>query len=153
VYFEEKLSYYLTKSKLLSNNFEKNVRVSFLSSFTINGIEECFKVKCTEKKIDCTTYLGGYNQYNQEILNSKSKLYQFNPDITFVILDTRSILGDLWYSSYSFDENQRKDFISQKFEEIKNLIEIFIKNSKSKLVISNFSVPSKSSYGISKTKI
>ena len=152
MYFEEKLSYYLTKSKLLSNNFEKNVRVSFLSSFTINGIEECFKVKCTEKKIDCTTYLGGYNQYNQEILNSKSKLYQFNPDITFVILDTRSILGDLWYSSYSFDENQRKDFISQKFEEIKNLIEIFIKNSKSKLVISNFSVPSKSSYGISETK-
>ena len=150
--FEEKLSYYLTKSKLLSNNFEKNIRISFLSSFTINGIEECFKVKCAGKKINCTTYLGGYNQYNQEILDTKSQLYQFNPDITFVILDTRSILEDLWYYPYSVDESQRKDFISQKFEEIKNLIEIFVKNSKSKLVISNFSIPSKTSYGISETK-
>lgn len=150
--FEEKLSYYLTKSKSLSNGFEKDIRVSFLSSFTTNGIEECFKVKCSERKINCTTYLGGYNQYNQEILNTKSQLYQFNPDITFLILDTRSILGDLWYFSHLLDENQRKDFISQKFEELKNLIEIFVKNSKSKLVISNFTIPSKSSYGISETK-
>jgi len=149
---EEKLSYYLTKNKTLENDFEKSIRISILSSFTLNGIEETFKVKCAEKKIKCITYLGSYNQYNQEILNTESKLYQFNPDVTFLILDTRSLLGDLWYFPYSIDVKQRKDFIEKKFEEIKNLIKIFTKKSKSKLVISNFNIPTKSNYGIFETK-
>ncbi len=149
---EEKLSYYMAKSKTLQNNFEKNIRISILSDFTLNGIEECFKVKCSEKKVNCVTYLGNYNQYNQEILDPQSKHYQFNPDITFLILDTRGILGDLWYSPYSIDIEERKIFVEKKFKEIKNLIEIFLKNSKSKLIISNFSIPSKSNYGIFETK-
>jgi FkbH-like protein len=149
---EKKLSYYLIKSKTLQNNFEKSIRISILSSFTLNGIEESFKVKCAEKNIQCTTYLGAYNQYNQEILNTESKLYQFNPDITFLILDTRSILGDLWYSPYSINVQERKDFVSKKFKEIQNLIEVFSKKSKSKFIISNFVIPSKSNYGIVETK-
>ncbi|WP_246282084.1 HAD-IIIC family phosphatase [Nitrosopumilus ureiphilus] len=136
----------------MENNFEKSTRIAILSSFTLNGIEEIFKVKCAEKKINCVTYLGGYNQYNQEILNSESKLYQFNPDIAFLILDTRSLLGDLWYSPYSLDAKQRKEFIEKKFEEIKNLIQTFMSISKSKLIISNFPIPTKSNYGIFETK-
>ncbi|MCV0366630.1 MAG: HAD-IIIC family phosphatase [Nitrosopumilus sp.] len=149
---ENKLSYYLTKSKLLEKNFEKNIRIAILSSFTLNGIEETFKVKCTEKKINCETYLGSYNQYHQEILNPESNLYQFNPDIVFLILDTRSLLGDFWYSPYSIDVKQRKEFVQKKYEEIKNLIQVFTKKSKSKFIISNFTIPARSNYGICETK-
>jgi len=149
---EEKLSYYLSKSKTEKNDFEKKIRIGILSNFTLNGMKETFKVKCTEKNIQCTTYLGNYNQYNQEILNTESSLYQFNPDIVFLILDTRSILGDLWYSPYSFDEKQRKHFIEKKFEEIQTLIKLFSNNSKSKFIVSNFTIPSKSNYGICETK-
>ncbi|MCV0410553.1 HAD family hydrolase [Nitrosopumilus sp.] len=149
---ENKLSYYLTKSKLLEKNFEKNIRIAILSSFTLNGIEETFKVKCTEKKINCETYLGSYNQYHQEILNPESNLYQFDPDIVFLILDTRSLLGDFWYSPYSIDVKQRKEFVQKKYEEIKNLIQVFTKKSKSKFIISNFTIPARSNYGICETK-
>ena len=124
---EEKLSYYMTKAKTIENNFEKTVRIAVLGSFTLNGIEETFKVKCAEKKLNCKTFLGNYNQYNQEILNTESNLYQFNPDITYLILDTRTILGDLWYYPYSIEVEQRKEFIENKFNEIKNLIQTFIK--------------------------
>jgi len=82
-----------------------------LSSFTLNGIEEIFQVKCDKKNISCTTCLGGYNQYNQEILDPDGQLYQFQPNITFLILDTRSILEDLWYFPYSIDEKQRQNFV------------------------------------------
>ncbi len=149
---ENKLSYYLTKSKQLEKNFKKNIRIAILSSFTLNGIEEIFKVKCAEKEINCETYLGSYNQYPQEILNLESKLYQFNPDIVFLILDTRSLLGDLWYSPYSIDVKQRKKFIKKKYDDIKNLIQTFTKKSKSKFIISNFTIPTKSNYGICETK-
>jgi len=150
---EEKLSYYLKKSKILPNYLEKKIRIAILSSFTLNGTGETFQVKCAEKNIQCITNLGAYNQYNQEILNTESTLYQFNPDITFLILDTRSILGDLWYFPYSIDEKQRKDFVEKKFKEIQNLIKIFSENSKSKFIISNFFIPTKSNYGIFETKL
>ena len=149
---EEKISYYLKKSKTIKNNFEKKIRISILSSFTLNGIEEIFQVKCDEKKVSCNTCLGAYNQYNQEILDPKSQLYQFQPNITFLILDTRSILEDLWYFPYSIDEKQRQNFVEKKFKEIENLITIFLKNSNSKLIISNFFIPTNSNYGIFETK-
>ena len=149
---EEKLSYYMTKAKTLEINFDKTVRIAVLSSFTLNGIEETFKVKCNEKKITCKTFLGNYNQYNQEILNSESNLYKFNSDITYLILDTRTILGELWYRPYSINHENRQKFIETKFNEIKNLIQTFISKSKSKLVISNFTIPTKSNYGIFETK-
>ena len=132
---EEKISYYLKKSKTVKNNFEKKIRISILSSFTLNGIEEIFQVKCDEKNISCNASLGGYNQYNQELLDPQSQLYQFQPNLTFLILDTRSILEDLWYFPYSIDEKQRQNFIEKKFKEIQNLIIIFLKNSNSKLII------------------
>ena len=149
---EEKMSYYLTKAKTTENNFEKDIRIAVLSSFTLNGMDKVFEVKCADKKIKCVSYLGGYNQYNQEILDETSRLYGFNPDVTFLILDTQSILGDLWYSPYSVDANERKDFVEKKILEIKNLIQSFTQKSKSKLIISNFTIPSKSNYGIFETK-
>ena len=149
---ENKLSYYLKKSKELEKDHEKNIRIAILSSFTLNGMGETFKVKCAEKKIYCDTYLGSYNQFNQEILDDQSNLYQFDPDIVFLILDTRSLLGDLWHSPYSFDVKQRKEFTEKKFEDIKNLIQTFTKKSKSKFIISNFTIPTKSNYGICETK-
>jgi FkbH-like protein len=150
---EEKISYYLKKSKALKDNFEKKIRISILSSFTLNGIEEIFKVKCNEKNISCNACLGDYNQYNQEILDPSSKLYKFKPNITFLILDTRSILEELWYFPYAIDEKQRQNFIEKKFKEIKNLITIFLKHSNSKLIISNFFIPVNSNYGIFETKL
>ena len=106
----------------------------------------------TKKIFHLIFFLAGYNQYNQEILDSHSQLYQFQPNLTFLILDTRSILEDLWYFSYSIDEKQRENFIEKKFQEIKNLITIFLKNSNSKLIISNFFIPINSNYGIFETK-
>ena len=70
---EKKMSYYLTKAKTIENNFDKTIRMAVLSSFTLNGMDKVFEVKCADKKIKCVSYLGGYNQYNQEILDETSR--------------------------------------------------------------------------------
>ena len=69
------------------------------------------RVKCFEKGIDCVTYVADYNQYNQEILNQDSELYQFKPDITFLILDTRHVLGEHFFSLYSIPRQDRKEIV------------------------------------------
>ena len=150
---EEKLSSYLSKSKLISNsNYEKKIRIAILGGFTLNGLEETMRVKCDEKKIQCTTFVSGYNQYNQEILDEKSQLYKFSPDITFLIIDSRNALGEFFLNPYSISAEERKRFVEDKSNEIINLAKELVKKSKSKLVISNFSILSYSPIGINEIK-
>lgn len=151
---EQNLSYYINKAAELSNeSFEKKIRIALIGSFTLNGLAETLKVKCADKQIQCTTYTGRYNQYNQEILDSQSDLYKFSPDLSFLFIDTRTILGDLFHHPYSISTNERKQFVDRKITEIKNLAEAFCKRSKSKLIITNFNIPSFSPYGIIETKM
>ncbi len=150
---EEKLSSYISKSKLIPNsNSEKKIRIAILGGFTLNGLEETMRVKCDEKKIQCTTLVSGYNQYNQEILDEKSQLYKFSPDITFLIIDSRNALGEFFLNPYSISAEERKRFVEDKSNEIINLAKELVKKSKSKLVISNFSVLSYSPIGINEIK-
>jgi len=150
---EEKLSTYLNRSKLLTNvSYEKKIRIAILGSFTLNGLEETIRVKCADKKIQCSIYVAGYNQYNQEILNKKSELYKFSPDITFLIIDSRDILGELFLNPYSISVQERKNLETEKNDAIINLAQTFVANSKSKLILSNFSIPSYSPIGINEMK-
>ena len=135
-----------------TNNFDKKINVGILASFSLNGLEETLRVKSAQKGIDCRTYVGDYNQYNQEIFKSDSKLFQFNPQLTFLILDIRHILGELYFLPYSISASERKEFVETKVDEIKKLVETFLDNSNSKLVITNFQIPVYSPYGINEQK-
>ena len=149
---EKTLSEYLSLAeKIIPNKHKKIIKIGFLSSFTINGLPEIIKTKCDEKQISCKTYLSGYNQYNQEILDPNSNFYRFSPDLTFLVLDNRTILEDFFYYPYDSDEESRKDFANKKIHELLNLIEIFSKNSSSKLIITNLYIPSFSPHGIAET--
>jgi FkbH-like protein len=111
------------------------------------------RVKCFQKGIDCITYVGDYNQYNQEVLNQNSGLYQFKPDITFLILDTRHILGEHFFSWYSVPHDDRPKIIDTKISEIENICNTFTKNSDSKLVVTSLQIPNYSPYGINEESV
>jgi FkbH-like protein len=109
-------------------------------------------VKCAEREIQCMTYNSPYKQYNQEILSPTSSLYRFSPDLTFMIIDTRTILSSLFYNPYSVSTSERRDYIDNRVKELANLVKNFTGNSDSKLVVANFSTPVYTPYGISETK-
>jgi len=146
---EENLAYFLNEAKTIKpRELGKKLRVAFLASSTINGFEETMRVKCFQKGIDCITYVADYNQYNQEILNQDSGLYKFKPDITFLILDTRHILGEYFFSWYSVPYDDRQKVIDMKISEIENICDAFTKNSNSNLVVTSLQIPNYSPYGI-----
>lgn len=150
---EKNLAYYINHaSELTGMSFTKKIRIAILSSFTINGLAEVLKVKCAEKNIECIMHVGAYNQYNQELLNQDSELYKFHPDLTFLILDARSIFGNLFYTPYSVNVTERQNFVEKKLLEIQNLANIFTAKTSSKLILTNFNIPTYSPYGIFETK-
>lgn len=150
----KKLSYYINEAKKIKpENYKKKIRIAFVGSFTLNGFEETIQVECNEEGINCTTYNSPYNQFNQEILNENSNLYKFKPDIIFLLIDSRTILGDLFYFSNINSEDEKKKFVDEKFNELNNLIETVTKKIQSKIVIANFVIPTYTSLGIYESKI
>ena len=141
------------KLKNKSNNGEdKKLKIAVLSSFTANGIKEVLFVKCHELGIDCDFYVGGYNQYSQEILDANSGLHKFEPDLAILFIDARSIFGNNHLLLYNTDENQRKRFVEEKLNEIKSLTEKLKSDSKAKILLHNFEVPLFSPLGILENK-
>ena len=150
----KQLSYYMNEAKMIKPENHKNkIRIAFVGSFTLNGFEETMQVQCNDEKINCITYNSPYNQFNQEILNEDSNLYKFKPDIIFLLIDSRIILEDSFYFSNINSEDEKKKFTSKKFDEINNLIKIISKKSQSKIVITNFTIPTYTSLGIYESKI
>jgi len=146
------LAEYVSRSKKLNNSFEKKIRVAVLGSYTLNGLSNTIQVKCDQHNVSCLTYDAGYNQYNQNILDDNSELYQFEPDIVFLLIDMRSILGDVFFSPYEISSSKRKEFIEKQASHIIDLINHFTKKSKSKFVVSNLNIPKYSPYGIFESK-
>ena len=151
---EKSLSDYIALSKNIDDlKYDKKLKVAILSSFTLNGLNETLHVKCSELGIRYQSYIGGYNQYNQELLNPESGLYNFSPDITFLIIDVRNVLGDSFHDAHDMSDDERKILAKEKINELENLIQTFENNSNSKLVITNLNVPSYSPHGIIETKL
>ena len=150
---EKSLSEYIALSKNIDDlKFDKKLKVAILSSFTLNGLSEILHVKSSDLGIRYQSYLGGYNQYNQELLDSQSEYYKFSPDVTFLILDIRNFLGENFHFPYNISDNERKLLVSEKIKQIENIIKCFEKNLNSKLIITNFNIPSYSPNGITETK-
>jgi len=149
---ENSLSYYINKSKDITKEMDKKIRIGLLSSYTISGLKEIIQVKSAERDISCMIYEAPYNQFSQEILNQDSGIYKFLPEITFLIIDTRNIFGELFRFPYSLPISERKQFVAKKFNEIKNLIDKFIEKTNSKLVITKLNIPSFSPNGIFESK-
>ncbi len=150
---EKTLSDFILESKIIKNpDFEKKLKVAIIPSFTINGLDETLRVKCSESGIGYNSYVAGYGQYSQEFVNPKSKLYEFSPDITFLIIDIRNFLGKYFHSAHNLSPNERKLISKEKTQELENLIKNFTNNLDSKLIIMNFNIPSYSPNGILENK-
>ncbi len=133
-------------------NFKKKLKIAILSSFTTQGLDEILFVKCLKQKIAVNLYQAPYNQYQQEIINSKSKLYAFNPDLVILIIDPISFLGDYLLNPYQHTFVKRKKIINLKFYEMKEIIYQLRQKLNVKIILHNFNVPNYSPLGILENK-
>lgn len=147
------LGEYINQSKKITPSYSvKPCKIAFLSNFTIGGLGETIRVFCDKYKIYAETYVPYYNQYMQEILNKTSKLYEFKPDIIFLLINPEYFLGDMYNFPYRLKDEEREKRIEQKFQELKEMILCLKKNTSSKIVINNFLLPAYSSRGILENK-
>jgi len=128
------------------------VRIGLLGSFTLKGIKEALNVKCDELGLVAKSYVGRYDQYNQELLNGASGLYNFKPHITILFIDLRDVLGEAYHFPYRLTSRGRRSLVREKTEQVLSLIKVFTRYGSGKLILNNFSVPTHSMMGILENK-
>ncbi len=139
----------LYKSQNKKNKvFKKNLKIALLSSFTIKGLDEILSVKCFQQGVGSKIYLAPYNQYHQEIIDPKSKLYELDPDLIVLMIDSISFFGDYLLNPYQYKTYQRRKLIKDKFNELKGLLTKLRSSSKASIIIHNFNIPQFSPLGI-----
>jgi FkbH-like protein len=152
----------LTDYLALSHAIEQEIRahppskhtlkLAFLTSFTVKALTEIMRVESYTEGIAVDVYLGGYNQYAQEILDQKSGLYGFNPDLIVIFIDTRSLMGDFYLLPYYLTEQQRKDWVDEKYAHLLALIRHVKESSHAHILLHNFTPPLHSPLGILENK-
>lgn len=150
---------YIRLSKKIDQtlDFEKapeklRIRIAILSSFNVGGIREALLVKCIQSGFYPEIYVGGYNQYNQEILDPSSGLYQSKPDLVILLVDTMTIAGESYFQPYSMTDDDRRQWVKSTLDATLSLVETVKKNSKAKILVHNFEVPTHSPLGIIEDK-
>lgn len=103
------LNFYIKKAQTLKiKNSSDKKKISILSNFTLKGLADVLKVFSQEQHMEIEVYEAPFNQYKQEIINKNSDWYQFKSDLTFLILNFESLIGDELYRFYNYDEKNSK---------------------------------------------
>jgi len=146
-YFKEYTSIKKNMKTKDTNQFKK-MKIAVLSSSTIKGIKEALFIKCYKLRIIPEILIGGYNQYNQEILDDNSQLYKFKPNLVILFIDTKSLLGDVFFDYYQLSEEKKDNLFGVIINQIKLLVDKILHNLNCKIVLHNFEVPINSPLGI-----
>ena len=131
---------------------KKRIKISITGSFTLDKLKEAIGVKCMFFGLFPEIYESPYNQYNQEILNEKSGLYVAKPNLSIVIVDTRTILGNLYFSPYRHSSKDRRKEAEKIINQHISLIETLSSRTDGKIVVNNFEVPERTERGIIENK-
>jgi FkbH-like protein len=148
---ENSLQYYRAKSKSLILINPK--KISLLSNFTIDGLSDVLQVMSYEQNMHVQIYQSAYDNYRQEIFDSTSNWKKSSFELTFLILDFESMMGNNLFEFYSWNEKKREDYCTDFINEFKNLIETALTNSSGKIIVNNFPLLAFSPMGIFDHKI
>lgn len=130
----------LSKKPPLAREGAPTLRAAFLGSSTLDPLRDTFEITCLHQGIQAATFLGGYRQYPQEMLDENSPLYAFRPEITFLILDPWTVLGDLCFYLAEDGPAQAealRDFLNQ----LRGMIRKFCELEAGLLVLHNLCPP------------
>jgi len=113
----------------------RTTRIAVLRSFTVEPISQLLQAAALTERIKLEVYICPFNAYAQEILNSKSALLDFRPDLTFLCILSQSIAPDLCHQFGSLSPEQRDQTVQRVIADFQTLIRSFRERISGQLVI------------------
>lgn len=95
----------------------RTLKIALLSSFTIRGLPEIMRARGIFHNLFLETYEAPYNQFTQNVVNTKSVLFSFDPQCIFFLIDGKDFLGE---------------------GHLRQIIDVALLNSRAKIIIADF---------------
>lgn len=75
------------------------LRLAVLGSYTTNQLVSMIELVAWSRGIELEVYESGFNQYQQEILDSESGMYAFGPEIVLLAVEEKAVQLPQWSDS------------------------------------------------------
>ncbi|MBS3159122.1 HAD family hydrolase [Candidatus Woesearchaeota archaeon] len=124
------------------------IEVALLGSYTLNNLMEPMWFSLVQKGFLPGIIMGQYNQYVQEILDENSEIRKANPDIIFILLDTETFLEGVLADFQNLPQEEVIESVDAKISYLKTVLSAVKSSMKSRVVISNLSLPFYSPLGL-----
>ncbi|MDQ6671972.1 MAG: HAD-IIIC family phosphatase [Chloroflexota bacterium] len=124
------------------------VRVALLGNATLDHLRSYMTVECFRSGLRPTMYHSGFDQYNQEILDPNSGLYDFAPDVVVCAIHATRLFPGL--HSYPFDMSidARKAELAVGVDTVRHLLETLTARTSALVLLHNMVSPQHPALGI-----
>ncbi|MEI6044647.1 MAG: HAD-IIIC family phosphatase [Chloroflexota bacterium] len=140
------------KSKLSSPAPNTTLRLALIGTSTLNDLLAYLDLNCRLAGLRPETYLGGFNQYTQEILNPTSTLYEFAPDLIICKLDAVLLFPEIETKLLTMNGEQRRAEAETIIERLTGLLGTLTNRTTATVLVNNFPLPEYSPFGIADTR-
>jgi len=110
-------------SKTDKEKTSADVRISLLGSFTLDLLLKRLNHEIAKMDVRPEFYLGGFGQYQQEILDEGSGHWRFSPDVTILLLDGRDLFGEIYGNPLDYSAGEIVERVNQELENIATLVD------------------------------
>lgn len=138
-------------SELKKSSFVDNllsIKVAILSSYTIQNIQDSLEYEFIKRGFKAEIKYGQYNQYMQEMLDTNSFLYKFEPNIVILALNTATFLENMHVNCLKMNRDEIINLTESKLNYLHSAIQTMSSKLKTKVLITNLDVPAYSPHGI-----
>ncbi|MGA2409599.1 MAG: HAD-IIIC family phosphatase [Candidatus Binataceae bacterium] len=123
-------------------------RVAILRSSTLEPALPLLEAEGLLNGITLQARCGGFNNYTEEILGAKSWLYDFEPKLIVLAIETRDILPELWDRFADISQDTIKRRIDETIAIFQKVIAALSLRTSASLLIHTFAAPSCLAMGV-----
>lgn len=116
-------------------------RIVILRSFTVEPLVPLLRAEAYINGIDLTVHVGGFNTYPQEILDKKSTIYEFKPDIVILAIQTRDVTPELWSNFLNLSQKEITEEVERVLKSISDWLQVFRSQCQAYFVLYSFELP------------
>ena len=125
----------------------RSCRVWLLRSFTVEPIFPLLRAAMLLEGLDLQVRAGDFNAYVQEIVNPRSALYEFDPEVVILAVQTRDLLPALWDLAAGAESYDPSIHVGRAIEHLRAWLSTLRTHSSANIVIFDFAQPLRASNG------
>ncbi len=146
----------LSNAQFILNQSEKikshldlsSIRVAILRSYTIEPLVPLLRADAMTHGIDLAVHVGAFNAYPREVHDPGSGVYQFQPEIICLAVQTRDVSPELWNNRVELGSPAFDSLVDRTRSEFQGLVKAIRSHSQAHVVLNTFDLPPFPSDGV-----